>query len=184
MSHSQMVREDEEITHDSIVSVLSSIPDLAIHHGEILPVPILFKFRSGTSLGWKERVDKELSDVGFMEALQRAVVLKAIIYLWCLYNYRNLFDLCHLVRRWCFATHTFFLSCGELILTLEDLENQLFLPILGGTIPSNIQLFAKEKAVEAELRKGLSRGNMKLSNWIGAFSEASTTIRCAFFIVF
>lgn len=122
MSHSQIVREDEE-THGPIVSVFPSIPDLAIRHGEILPIPILFKFTSGTSLGWKERVDKELFDMGFMEALQRASVLNAIISLWCLYNYRDSFNRHHLVRWWCFATHTFFISCGELIMTLKDVAN-------------------------------------------------------------
>ena len=32
----------------------SSIPNLAIRQGDVSPIPILFKFRSGTSLGWKE----------------------------------------------------------------------------------------------------------------------------------
>ena len=45
------------------------IPDLAIHHGETLLGLILFEFRSSTSLGWKEWVNKKLSDVGFMEVL-------------------------------------------------------------------------------------------------------------------
>ena len=42
-------------------------------------MPILFEFGSGTSLGWKEWVDKELSDTGFMGGLQQAGVLKAIV---------------------------------------------------------------------------------------------------------
>ena len=44
----------------------SSIPDLAIRQGTSLLVPINFKFGSVTVLGWKEWVDKELSDRGFM----------------------------------------------------------------------------------------------------------------------
>ena len=44
----------------------SSIPNLDIHQGTSLPVPILFKFGLGTSLGWKEWVDEELVDMGFM----------------------------------------------------------------------------------------------------------------------
>ena len=44
----------------------SSIPNLAIRQGTSLPVPINFKFGLGTVLGWKEWVDKELSDTGFM----------------------------------------------------------------------------------------------------------------------
>ena len=47
----------------------STIPDLDVRQGISLLVPILFKFGSGPSLGWKEWVDKELPDVGFMAAL-------------------------------------------------------------------------------------------------------------------
>ena len=42
-------------------------------------MPILLDFGLGTSLGWKERVDKELFDVGFKATLQQANVLKAIV---------------------------------------------------------------------------------------------------------
>ena len=47
----------------------SSISDLVIHQGILLPVPIHFKFGSGTALGWKEWVDSELFDTGFMGLL-------------------------------------------------------------------------------------------------------------------
>ena len=47
----------------------STIPDLDVRQGISLLVPILFEFGSGPSLGWKEWVDKELPDVGFMAAL-------------------------------------------------------------------------------------------------------------------
>ena len=86
-------------------------------------MPIPFKFGSSTTLGWKEWVDKELFDEGFMEVLQQAGVLKAIISLRCLSNCRDLFNLCHLVRQWCTVTHTFFLSCDEITVTLEDVAN-------------------------------------------------------------
>ena len=76
----------------------SSILDLVICQGASLPMPILFKFGSGISLGWKEWVDEELSDLGFMAALQRAGVLKVIVSSRYLSNYRDLFYLCHLVR--------------------------------------------------------------------------------------
>ena len=45
-------------------------------------------------------------------------------------------------------------------MTLEDVVNQLLLPILSDMDPSNIVLSTKE---EAELRKGMS-GNVKLSH--------------------
>ncbi|KAK9991391.1 hypothetical protein SO802_026376 [Lithocarpus litseifolius] len=127
--------------------------------GTSLPVPILFEFGSSTTLGWKEWVDKELLDTGFMESLQRADVLKAIVSSRCLSNYRDLFNLCHLVRRWCTTTHTFFLSC--------DVANQLLLPILGDVDPGALELSPEEEDVEAELRKRMS-GNVKLSYWVGS----------------
>ena len=65
----------------------SSIPDLDICQGTLLPMPILFEFGSDTSLGWKEWVDEELSNTGFMVALQQAGVLKAIVSSRCLSNY-------------------------------------------------------------------------------------------------
>ena len=86
-------------------------------------MPILFEFGLGTSLGLKEWVDEKLADTGFMAALQQASMLKAIVLSRCLSNYRDLFNLRHLVRRWCTATHTFFLSCGEITMTLADVAN-------------------------------------------------------------
>ena len=38
--------------------------------------------------------------------------------------------------------------------------------------------------METELRKGLGDGNVKLSNWIGAFLKASAATRHATFITF
>ena len=51
-------------------------------------------------------------------------------------------------------------------MTLEDVANQLLLPILGDVDPSVMELFPGEEAVEAELKKGMS-GNAKLSHWVG-----------------
>ena len=85
-------------TDISWAPLASSIPDLVIHQGTSLPMPILFKFGSGTALGWKEWVDNELSDKGFMVALQQAGVLRAIVSSHSLSNYRDLFNLCSLVR--------------------------------------------------------------------------------------
>ena len=97
----------------------SSILDLVIHQGISLPVPSHFEFGSGTTLGWKEWVDRELSNMGFMGLLQQAGVLKAIVSSRCLSNYRDIFNLC----QWCTTTHTFFFSRGEVAMTLEDVAN-------------------------------------------------------------
>ena len=97
-----------------------------------------------------------------MGLLQRAGVLKAIVSSCCLSNFRDLYKLRHLVRRWCTITHTFFFSCGELTITLEEVANQLLLPILGDADPATLEFSPEEEAIEAELKKRLA-GNTKLS---------------------
>ena len=131
-------------------------------------------------------MDTELFDKGFVEALQQAGVLKSIVSSHCLSNYRDLFSLCHLVCQWCTMTHTtytFFLSCGEISVTLEDVANQLLLRILGVVDLDTSELSVEEQAVEAELRKGMG-GNTKLSHWVGSFSKASIVARRAALVTF
>ena len=134
-------------------------------------MPIHFEFGSGTALGWREWVDNELSDTGFMGLLQQAGVLKAIVSSHCL------------VRRWCTTTHTFFFSCGELTVTLEDVANQLLLPIPGDANPATLELSPEEEAIEAELKKRMTR-NAKLSYWVSSSSKFSMTARRAAFVAF
>ena len=45
----------------------------------------------------------------------------------------------------------FFFSCSELTVTLEDVANQLLLPILGDSDPAALELSSEEEAIEAEL---------------------------------
>ena len=161
----------------------SSISDLVICQGISLLVPIHFEFGLGTAQGWKEWVDSELSDTGFMGLLQRAGVLKAIILSRSLSNFRDLYNLRHLVRRWCATTHTFFFSCGELIVTLEDVTNQLLLPILGDVDPATIELSPEEEAIKVELKKRMTK-NAKLSYWVSSSSKFSVVARRAAFITF
>ena len=61
-----LVRRDPDV---SWAPLASSIPDLSIRQGVSLPVTLHFEFGSGTSSGWKEWVDSELSDTGFMGLL-------------------------------------------------------------------------------------------------------------------
>ena len=111
-------------------------------------MPIHFEFGSGTALGWRKWVDNELSDMGFIGLLQRAGVLKAIISSPCLSNFRDLYNLHHLVRRWCTTTHTFFFSYGKLTVTLKDVANQFLLPILGDANPTTLEFSPKKEAIE------------------------------------
>ena len=107
-------------------------------------------------------MDKELSDMGFMGLLQRVGVLKVIVSPCCLSNYRDLFNLCHLVHQWYTTTYTFFFSCSKVMMTLEDVVNQLLLPILSDVDPGALEFSLEEEVVEAELKKRMSR-NAKLS---------------------
>ena len=47
-------------------------------------------------------------------------------------------------------------------MTLEDVADQLLLPILGDTDPAALELSLEEEAIEVELRKRMA-GNAKLS---------------------
>ena len=145
----------------------SSILDLVIPQGILLPVPIHFKFRSGIALGWREWIDNELSNTGFMGLLQRADVLKAVILSRCLSNFRDLYNLRHLVRWWCTTTYTFFFSCSELTVTFEYVANQLLLPILGDADLATLELSPEEEAIETESKKRMT-GNAKLSYWVSS----------------
>ena len=89
------VRRDPDV---SWAPLASSIPDLSIRQGVSLPVPLHFEFGFGTSSGWKEWVDRELSDTAFMGLLQRAGVLKAVVSSCCLSNFRDLYNLRYLVQ--------------------------------------------------------------------------------------
>ena len=146
-------------------------------------MPIHFEFGLGTALGWRKWVDDELSDMGFMGLLQRVGVLKAIVSSRCLSNFRDLYNLRHLVCRWCATTYTFFFSCGELTITLEDVANQLLLPILGDVDPTILELSSDEEAVEAKLKKRMAR-NAKLSYWVSSSSKFSVAARRVAFVAF
>ena len=118
-----------------------------------------------------------------MGLLQWAGVLKAIVLSRSLSNFRDLYNLRHLVRRWCATTHTFFFSCGELIVTLEDVANQLLFPILGDVDPATIELSPEEEVIEVELKKRMT-GNAKLSYWVSSFSKFSVVARHVAFVAF
>ena len=56
-------------TDISWASLAFSIPYLIIRQGISLLVPIHFNFGSDTALGWREWVDNELFDIGFLGLL-------------------------------------------------------------------------------------------------------------------
>ena len=68
-------------------------------------------------------------------------------------------------------------------MTLEDVANQLLLPILGDTDPAALELSPEEEAIEVELRKRKA-GNAKLSYWVSSSSKFSTAARREAFITF
>ena len=68
-------------------------------------------------------------------------------------------------------------------MTLEDVANQLLLPILGDANPDALELSLKEEVMEAELKKRMS-GNAKLSFWVSSTSKISVAVRRATFITF
>lgn len=83
----------------------------------------------------------------------------------------------------CSVTHKFVLSCGKLIVTLEDVANQLLLPILSDVGLSQIQVSKDKIVMETELY-GHGGSNAKLSNWIEDFTKAFASIHRVAFIMF
>uniref|UniRef100_A0A2N9GTA7 Aminotransferase-like plant mobile domain-containing protein n=1 Tax=Fagus sylvatica TaxID=28930 RepID=A0A2N9GTA7_FAGSY len=81
----------------------------------------------------------------------QAGVLRSILISRCSNMFRDTEALRQLVRRWCPSTHTFFFAHGEMTVTLEDIENQWLLPILGDQDPAEIALSPEESKVEAVL---------------------------------
>ena len=68
-------------------------------------------------------------------------------------------------------------------MTLEDIANQLLLPILGDVNPAALELSPEEKAMEAKLKKMMNR-NAKLSYWVSSSSKFFVAARRAAFIAF
>ena len=77
----------------------------------------------------------------------------------------------------------FFFSYGELIVTLEDVANQLLLPILGDADPTALEFSPEEETIEAELKKRMI-GNTKLSYWVSSSSKFSMSAHCMAFVAF
>jgi hypothetical protein len=134
-------------------------------------------------------------DNEFVEVLQEARVFEAIVISQGLNIYRDVAGTHHLVRRWCPATHTFFLAWGEFTVIIEDVANLLMLPILGDVDPTRLRLIAAESVIEEELiegfgGKGASFGwhLAKHSTWVTTFhrrsDESKKYIRCAAFVAF
>ena len=68
-------------------------------------------------------------------------------------------------------------------MTLEDVTNQLLLPILGNADPIALEFSLEEEAIEAELRKRMAE-NTKLSYWVSSSSKFFVVARRAAFIAF
>ena len=122
-------------------------------------------------------------------------MFEAIVISQGLNMYRDVVGTRHLLRRWCPATHTFFLAWGEFTVTIEDVANLLMLPILGDVDPTRLRLIAAESVIEEELiegfgGKGASFGwhLAKHSTWVTTFrrksDESKKYIRRATFVAF
>jgi hypothetical protein len=111
------------------VPAFREIRDLQIQRKKILAVPLSFDFHYSRAVGWEAWVDRELAERGFCDQLGQAGVLRSILISRSSNMFRDAEALRQLVRRWCPSSHTFFFAHGELIVTLEDIENHWLLPI-------------------------------------------------------
>ena len=135
-------------------------------------------------------MDKELSDADFVGCLERAGILKSVVMTKNLEGFCDVKGLRHLVRRWSPSFHTFFFSVGELIVTLEDVENTFLLPMFGNKSPFNIQLSVEDLVVEEKLFKHFSGRTTSLGGrlarmvrWFKVLSKEEKSMRQVGFIV-
>ena len=96
-------------------------------------------------------MDKELFDEEFVGCLECAGILKAVLISRNLEGFRDAKGLRHLVCCWCPSLYTFFFSVGELTITLEDVVNNLLLPMFGDENPFDISLSDEDLKVEDKL---------------------------------
>ena len=127
---------------------------MQIKRGVLESIPLQLKYPSGIVDTWVDWIDEKLVYNEFVKVLQEAKVFEAIVILRGLNMYRDVAGTCHLVRRWCPATHTLFLAWGEFTVTIEDVANLLMLPILGDVDPTRLRLTTAESVIKEELIKG------------------------------
>uniref|UniRef100_A0A2N9H9H2 Aminotransferase-like plant mobile domain-containing protein n=1 Tax=Fagus sylvatica TaxID=28930 RepID=A0A2N9H9H2_FAGSY len=120
---------------------------------------------------WADWIDSELADRGFCDRLEQAGVLRSILISRCSNMFRDTEALRQLVRRWCPSTHTFFFAHREMTVTLEDIENQWLLPILGDQDPAEIALSPEELKIEAVLADYIGRKNVALGTQAARFNS-------------
>uniref|UniRef100_A0A2N9EW30 Aminotransferase-like plant mobile domain-containing protein n=1 Tax=Fagus sylvatica TaxID=28930 RepID=A0A2N9EW30_FAGSY len=148
-----------------------------IKRGVLEPVPLQIEYPSGIVETWADWVDEELVDNEFVEVLQEAGVFEAIVISRGLNMYRDVIGIRHLVRRWCPATHTFFLAWGEFTVTIKDVANLLMLPILGDVDPTRLRLTAAESVIEEELIEGFGGKSASFGGHLAKHSTWVTTFR-------
>ena len=80
--------------------------------------------------------------------MEQASILKSVAITRNLEGFRDAKGLRHMVRRWSPSLHTFFFFVGELTITLEDVVNNLLLPVFGDKSLFNIWLSAEDLTIE------------------------------------
>ena len=96
----------------------------------------------------------------------------------------------HLVCRWCPFLHIFFFSVGELIITFEDVVNNLLLLVLRNESPFNISLSDEDHEIEDKLfshfggRTASPSGKLaRMGRWVmNLLQEKDKTIKRAGFL--
>uniref|UniRef100_A0A2N9IPB7 Aminotransferase-like plant mobile domain-containing protein n=1 Tax=Fagus sylvatica TaxID=28930 RepID=A0A2N9IPB7_FAGSY len=147
------------------------IRDLQIQRNEMLAVPLVFDFQCSRAIEWADWIDSELADRGFCDRLEQVGVLRSILISRCSNMYRDTEALRQLVRRWCPSTHTFFFAHGEMTVTLEDIENQWLLPILGDQDLAEVALSPEESKIETVLADYIGRKNVALGTQAARFNS-------------
>ena len=120
---------------------LKHIPRLGTCSGDFAPtIDVVFKSHTSVSKGWRSWCRRGLAHPPFMDILQKVKLVETILVFSNLEISKDSESLLFLLYRWNFVTHTFFIGCQEISISLEDVYEILRLALFGDGEVVNISL--------------------------------------------
>ena len=147
---------------------LKHTPRLSTCRGDFSPtIDVVFKSHTSVSKGWRSWCRRVLAHPPFMEILQRVKLVETILVFSNLKISKDNKSLLSLLYCWNSITHTFFIGCQEISLSLEDVYEILRLPLFRDGEVVNISLSPdKSKAMkflEDAMKKTLKKPILKVA---------------------
>ena len=147
---------------------LKHIPRLGTCRRDFSPtIDVVFKSHTSISRGWKSWCRMVFAHPPFMDILQRVKFVETNLVFSNLEISKDSESLLSLLYWWNSVSHTFFIGCQEISISLEDVYEILRLPLFGHGEVVNISLsFDESKAVkflEDAIEKTLKKPILKVA---------------------